>query len=73
MNITKKPENAKFFHSLEKGTVFKFQTGDHIFMKTERIETGDFMCNVVDLTNGSLEMAYETAVVITLDHELIIK
>jgi hypothetical protein len=72
MKITKKHANAKHFNDIEKGTVFKFQTGDHIFMKTERIETGDFECNVVDLINGSLEMAYETAIVIPLEHELII-
>ena len=73
MNITKKCANAKYFKDLEKGAVFKFQTGDHIFMKTERIETGDFCCNTVDLTNGSLEAAYDTAVVIPLEHELIIR
>ena len=72
MKITKKSVNAKHFNDIEKGTVFKFQTGDHIYMKTERIETGDFECNVVDLTNGQLEMAFETTVVIPLDHELII-
>lgn len=73
MNITKKHANAKYFNDIEKGTIFKFQTGDRVFMKTERIETGDFMCNMVDLINGSLEMAYETAIVIPLDHELIIR
>lgn len=72
MKITKKQANAKYFNDLKVGAVFQFQTGDHIFMKTERIETGDFECNTVDLTNGSLEMAYETSIVIPLEHELII-
>lgn len=72
MKITQRHDDAKYFRELEKGTVFKLLTGDRVYMKTERIETGDFACNVVDLINGRLEMASEVALVIPLEHELII-
>lgn len=72
MKITQRHANTKRFSDLEKGTVFKFVVGNHIYMKTERIETGDFECNIVDLTNGSLESTYETAMVVPLEHELMI-
>lgn len=73
MKIIKKYPNAKYFRDLEKGTVFQFQSGGHTFMKTERIETGDFECNVVDLTNGSLEIVSEMVAVIPFNAELIIE
>lgn len=71
MNIINKQHKVKRFYELENGTVF--QNGSKFFMKTERIETGDFSCNAVDLKNGQLVTMFMDAVVTLLNCNLIIE
>lgn len=71
MKITNKQQKLKRFDALEPGTVF--QNGSRFFIKTERIQTGDFSCNAVDLTNGTTVEMFDNAAVILIDCELVIK
>ena len=72
MKITNRHANTKYFKDLKKGDVFKLLMGEYVFMKTERIETENFECNAVNLTNGDFIDAYETTIVIPLESELIV-
>lgn len=71
MKIINKQPKVKRFYELENGTVFR--SGPSYFMKTERIETGDFSCNAVDLSNGTLVTMFLDAVVALIDCELVTK
>lgn len=71
MNIINNQPKVKRFCELEKGIVF--QNGSRTFMKTERIETGDFSCNAVDLSNGQLVTMFLDAAVVPLNCNLVIE